>query len=206
MDLALQEYNEPKRLPLYLLLGAVVIIGTFGIGLALGLTSPEREIVVNLEEMPLNVEWYSPTYPFLPEELSVYIECLCEQLGIDTDLAVAILLQENPEINIEATHRNENGTIDVGLWQLNDKYLYSDFAVKFWKFDIELDPYNWKHNTYIALNHIHWLQQRLKVQEDIICAYNCGIGAVMNNKIPDSTKIYLRRVVNNYNLLKKEQA
>ena len=33
-------------------------------------------------------------------------------------------------------------------------------------------------------------------------AYNCGYGAVMNRKIPDSTKIYLCRVRNNFNLLK----
>lgn len=142
-------------------------------------------------------------YQFLPLELSNYIVQMCEQLEVDSDLAVAILMQENPEINFEAMHRNTNGTIDVGLWQLNDKYLYTSFSNNFWRFDdVELNAFDWKHNTFIALHQIEWLQSRLKVFDDVVMGYNAGIGAVMNRKIPESTKVYLCRVKNNYNLLK----
>lgn len=142
-------------------------------------------------------------YQFLPFELSNYIVQMCEQLEVDSDLAVAILMQENPEINFEAMHRNTNGTIDVGLWQLNDKYLYTSFSDNFWRFDdVELNAFDWKHNTFIALHQIEWLQSRLKVFDDVVMGYNAGIGAVMNRKIPESTKVYLCRVKNNYNLLK----
>lgn len=141
-------------------------------------------------------------YAFLPEDLSRYISLLCSELKIDPDLAVSILLQENPDINFEAIHKNNNGTVDLGLWQLNDKYLYTTFSENFWDFDIALNAFDWKHNTLIALHQIEWLQTRLKVQDDVIMAYNCGIGAVMNREIPDSTKIYLSRVKNNFNLLK----
>jgi hypothetical protein len=197
-----QECNLRQGKVVIALAAIFTIIGSVILGFAIGIRQTEKVIAVNLIETPLVFEEVSPEYPFLPKDLSLYIEDLCTQLGIDTNLAVAILLQENPEIKVDATNRNQNGTSDLGLWQLNDRYLYTDFERNYWKMDIELNPFNWKHNTFIALNHIHWLQSRLKVQDDVIMAYNCGIGAVMNNKVPDATKVYLRRVKNNYNLLK----
>ena len=68
--------------------------------------------------------------------------------------------------------------------------------------ELELDPFNWKHNTYIALHHMKYLDEKFKVQDDVIMAYNCGEGAVMNGTIPQSTYIYLAKVKNNYMLLK----
>lgn len=143
-----------------------------------------------------------PKYKFIPAELSNYICDMCDELGIDSDLSVARLMVENPEFNPEATHRNENGTIDVGLWQLNDYYLWTSFKNKYWFDNIQLDPFNWKHNTYIALHHMKYLDEKFKVQDDSIMAYNCGEGNVMNGTIPASTKVYLAKVKNNLMLLK----
>lgn len=197
-----QECNLRQGKVVVALSAIFTIIGSVILGFAVGKRQTEKVIAVNITETPLVFEEVSQEYPFLPKDLSLYIEDLCTQLEIDTNLAVAILLQENPEIKADATNRNQNGTSDLGLWQLNDRYLYTDFEKKYWKMEVELNPFNWKHNTFIALNHIYWLQSRLKVQDDVIMAYNCGIGAVMNNKVPDITKVYLRRVKNNYNLLK----
>lgn len=141
-------------------------------------------------------------YPFLNSQLSRYICNLSEELGIDSDLAVAILMNENPEFNPDVIHRNENGTNDLGLFQLNDRYCYTTFVESYWDMDVEFNPYNWKHNAFIALHHIEYLQSRLKVQDDVIMAYNGGIGAVINNQIASSTYYYLARVKNNLRLLK----
>lgn len=141
-------------------------------------------------------------YPFLNSQLSRYICNLSEELGIDSDLVVAILMNENPEFNPDVIHRNENGTNDLGLFQLNDRYCYTTFVESYWDMDVEFNPYNWKHNAFIALHHIEYLQSRLKVQDDVIMAYNGGIGAVINNQIASSTYYYLARVKNNLRLLK----
>ena len=141
-------------------------------------------------------------YPFLNSQLSKYICNLSEELGIDSDLVVAILMNENPEFNPDVIHRNENGTNDLGLFQLNDRYCYTTFVESYWDMDVEFNPYNWKHNTFIAMHHIEYLQSRLKVQDDVIMAYNGGIGAVINNQIASSTYYYLARVKNNLRLLK----
>ncbi len=141
-------------------------------------------------------------YPFLEKDVSDYICALCTELKLDSDLVVARLMVENPEFNYNAMHLNENGTVDEGLWQLNDKYLWTTFKDRYWFKDIELNPFNWKHNTYIALHHMKYLQDKFKIQDEAIMAYNCGEGAVMNNNIPASTYIYLAKVKNNIWLLK----
>lgn len=143
-------------------------------------------------------------YQFLKKELSDYICGLCNEMEINSDLIVAILMKENPEFNPEATHRNENGTIDVGMFQLNDRYVWTTFKDNYWFDNVELDPFNWKHNTYLAVHHIEYLQKQLKVMDDVIMAYNCGIGAVMNGNIPDRTKSYYANVKLNMKLLNKE--
>lgn len=184
-----------------------LVLFFFGLFLGKYVQSKEMKKIVYVDFLAeeITVEETEHKYQFLPKELSDYICQMCSELEIDSDLAIAILMQENPQVNLEATHRNENGTMDLGLWQLNDKYLYTDFSNNFWKFDVELNAFDWKHNTFIALHQIEWLQSRLKVFDDVICAYNCGIGATMNRKIPESTKVYLSRVKNNYNLLKAKE-
>jgi len=147
----------------------------------------------------------NPKYKFLEPELSDYICELCINLELDSDLVVARLMVENPEFNPDAIHKNDNGTIDCGLWQLNDRYLWTTFKNNYWFDNVELDPFNWKHNTYIALHHMKYLQDKFKVQDDAIMAYNCGDGAVMSGNIPDSTYSYLIQVKNNLWLIRNQK-
>lgn len=147
-------------------------------------------------------------YDFLGEEQSIYIEEMCKVLNLYSVLPVSILMTENPTFDDYAVHFNKNGTIDISRWQMNDRYFWTTFKDRYWNFpDIELDPTNWKHSTYIALHHIKYLQDTLKIEDDVIMAYNCGEGAVMNGTIPASTYDYLAKVKNNMTLLKnyKEQ-
>ena len=143
-------------------------------------------------------------YDFMDKRKAVYIEALCKQCNVDSDRAFAHLMQENPTFDEFAINRdNANGSVDVGLFQLNDKYLWTDFVPRYWIEGIEFDPFNWKHNAYIAIHHMAWLQEKLKVEDDIIMAYNCGKTAVLNDKIPTYTKEdYLVKVKNNLNMLR----
>lgn len=193
-----------KKIGIYVAAFLLIIGSAFMLGTYYQAQKTKKIVYVDFttEEIKLTEETQTK-YKFLPAELANYIIRMCDELEIDPDLAIAILMQENPEINLDAIHRNENGTMDLGLWQLNDKYLYTTFANNFWKFEnVELNAFDWKHNTFIALHQIEWLQSRLKIFDDVVMGYNAGIGAVMNRKIPDSTKIYLCRVKNNFNLLK----
>lgn len=90
-------------------------------------------------------------YAMLPCELSDYICDLSEQLEIDSDICVAILLQENPLLNANAIHQNNNGTFDCGLFQLNSRSIDVAFLPNYWNVPEEFDPFNWKMNTFYGL-------------------------------------------------------
>lgn len=144
-------------------------------------------------------------YEFLPKEMSDYICALSSELYINPDLVVAILMKENPEFNPSAQHQNENGTIDMGLMQLNDRYIWSVFVPSYWDLDIEFNPFNWKHNLFLSMHLIKDLSDSLKVVDDVIMAYNAGTGRVMSGNVPSSTYQYLASVKNNLSLLQKDK-
>ena len=188
----------------YLITGAfiILILALCSASFSLGFVLNRSKKSYDFRKIIIIPKSENPKYTFLEPNLSDYICALCDELKLDPDLAVARLMVENPEFNNNAIHRNENGTIDISLWQLNDRYLWTTFKEKYWFDNVELDPFNWKHSTYIALHHMKYLDEKFKVQDDAIMAYNCGEGAVMNRTIPESTYIYLAKVKNNYMLLK----
>lgn len=146
-----------------------------------------------------------PRYDFIDREMSVYIKSLCKEFDVDSDLVFGILMTENETFNINAINKNSNGTLDCGLFQLNDKYLWTTFKNDYWDKDVELNPFNWKHNSYIAIKHIRYLQKNLESRDKVIMAYNCGITAVFKNKVPIRTKSYLTKVNYNIDTLKNKK-
>lgn len=187
----------------FLVLICFILLIVLSCSFLLGRCSKRLIVHTNFDNIEIQKEIINPKYKFMPAEISNYICILSQELKLDSDLVVAILMQENPTFNIEATNKNQNGTMDCGLFQLNDKYIWTDFVPDYWvDIEVEFNPYNWKHNTFLAMHHIRFLLDKVKVFDDSIMAYNCGIGAVMKDNIPDITKIYLSRVKNNYQLLK----
>lgn len=161
-----------------------------------------QKVAVDFSINTIEVVEREPKYKFLPAEISNYICDLCEGLKLDSDRAVGHLMVENPSFDPNAIHINSNGTIDQGEFQLNDRSTWTSFIPRYWFPNIEFDPFNWKHNTYVALHHMKYLDDKFKLEDDAIMAYNCGEGAVMNGTIPESTKVYLAKVKNNIWLLK----
>lgn len=191
--------NEKKLIiVLFILIDLIICAASFSIGFILNRSKKSYDFN-NVVFVP---KTENPKYTFLEPEISDYICALCDGLKLDSDLVVAHLLVENPEFNPDAIHKNDNGTVDLGLFQLNDKYLWTTFKDDYWFDNVELDPFNWKHNTYIALHLMADLHKEFKVQEDAIMAYNGGRGTVMNGTIKPGTVVYLREVKNNYMLLK----
>jgi hypothetical protein len=136
------------------------------------------------------------------QDLERFIGEQCREAGVSEKLVWAILAQENPMLKFDAVHVNENGTRDLGLFQLNDRYLYSDFVPRYWKFS---DTFRWDdpyHNSYVGIRHIKWLwgtcpmavPDRSKAFT-VALAYNCGLGAVALGKVPAKSVDYAVRVV-----------
>ena len=193
--------KDIQKIILFCLFIVIFDLFCFWIGFATGKIKPKK-VAVDFSVFTEEETEEQHKYQFLTKQLSDYICDLCVEMEMDSDLIVSILMVENPEFNPEAVHKNENGTIDCGLFQLNDRYIWTTFKDSYWFDNLELDPFNWKHNVYLAVHHIQSLQKQLKLQDEVIMAYNCGIGAVMNGNIPASTKVYLAKVKNNMILLK----
>lgn len=145
---------------------------------------------------------------------SFIVEC-CESFDVDPNLVVAILEKENPLLVKDAVSKpNENGTVDTGLFQLNDRSLYSKggFLDKYWDQSLgEFNSNNWKNNAYVAIRLIGDLEKMFGKGKAywIACAYNAGpqkaykewtkdVGDT-NIYIPESTRNnYAPAVVQNF--------
>jgi hypothetical protein len=115
-------------------------------------------------------------------------------VGVPLGVALAILVEENPDLDFSAIHVNANGTRDLGLWQLNERWLERDFLARHWD---RGEAFRWDdpfHSTYVAVRHIRWLYQRGINHWQVILAYNCGYGALEANEVPGSSVEYANRV------------
>lgn len=195
--------SKYKFLIITIVILSIILVAALIVTAYLAGSKHSKRIAVDFTIEQFKVDNREPKYKFIPAELSNYICDMCDELELDSDRAVSHLMVENPDFNPNAMHRNENGTVDLGEFQLNDRSLWTSFIPKYWFSNIEFDPFNWKHNTYIALHHMKYLDDKFKIQDDAIMAYNCGEGNVMNGTIPASTTVYLAKVKNNLFLLKE---
>ena len=102
---------------LFLILFIVLVLGLCGASFSLGFILNRSKKSYDFNNIVFIPKTENPKYTFLEPELSDYICALCDGLKLDPDLVVAHLLVENPEFNADAIHRNDNGTIDIGLFQ-----------------------------------------------------------------------------------------
>lgn len=161
-------------------------------------------VYVNLET-DKEIKKLPVKYDFIPEEMAFFICDLCNQIDVDSDLVVSILNQENPEFDEKAVNVNTNGSEDLGLFQLNSRYLESDFIPYYWTFDIHFDVFNWKHNSFVAVRHIKKLVDSFENIDMAVAAYNCGLTAVKNDDIPVKSVIYKEKVMEKYKNLKERE-
>ena len=76
-------------------------------------SSRAKRIAVDFSLEEVSTDETEPKYKHIPRQYSDYICSLCDELGIDSDLAISILMVENPEYNPEATSKpNTNGNLE----------------------------------------------------------------------------------------------
>jgi hypothetical protein len=139
------------------------------------------------------------------QSFNEYLKAQCKEVGVPVNVAYAILLQENPELRPDAVHYNLNGSKDVGMFQLNSYYLYTDFIPRYWRLSEEFKWDNPFHSAYIAVRHIKWLWSLCTVGTPesskiftVALAYNCGRSALESGKVPAQSVSYAVRVVESF--------
>jgi hypothetical protein len=126
--------------------------------------------------------------------LDEYIYQQCREVGVPYDLVQALLKEENPNRNYTAKHKNTNGSIDRGLFQINSQY--EDYFVgKYWFFERPFkwdDPYS---SAYLGVRIIKGLlvQHNWNVYNTVL-SYNCGSTRVAKGNVPSSSIEYAKRI------------
>jgi hypothetical protein len=136
------------------------------------------------------------------QTLDEYLVLQCRMVGVSVDMVCAILEQENDTLKSDAVHVNLDQSRDLGLFQLNDRYLYTDFLPRYWHFEEQFQWDNSYHSAYVAVRHIRWLWDQCPVGVpsqskafQVALMYNCGIGAVGRGEVPMRSVAYAMRVV-----------
>lgn len=79
-----------------------------------------NEIEDKLHEMEEDMEDLMPDENLpLSGELQIHLKNECDKYGVNINEAIAIMLTENPTADFTAVNENKNGTVDVGIFQIN---------------------------------------------------------------------------------------
>lgn len=131
-------------------------------------------------------------YTDIPVEYRDYLLYLSLTEGIPLKIVSRVPKYESNWDN-DCEYHNWNGSIDRGIIQINSQY-ESWYLKMWWKKDYAFDVWNPYHNLYLGFQEIKWCYSILKDWEKSVMAYNCGIGNVRINNIPDITIRYVNRI------------
>jgi hypothetical protein len=128
----------------------------------------------------------------IPEKYRGYLLYLSvtEQIPLNI-IAVVPVLESG--WNSNCVYVNRNGSVDRGIIQINS--MYQDWYIQeFWDKPYDFDVWNPYHNFYLGYQEIKWAYDLLGDWKLAVMSYNCGIGTVLNNRVPEITMRYTRRV------------
>jgi soluble lytic murein transglycosylase-like protein len=118
--------------------------------------------------------------------IMLLIITIAVEIGIPPYFTLAIALTENNTLNpLAVSPLNENGTVDLGIMQLNSRY-YGDIN---WR-----DP---ETNIRTGCQHIKSLIDNpgLNTYWGVAASYNCGVGRFLTEGPPPQTIDYACRVM-----------
>jgi soluble lytic murein transglycosylase-like protein len=125
------------------------------------------------------------------EIIKAMILVIAIETGIPPYFALSIALEENPNLNSLAVHINSDGSRDLGIMQLNDKWFKED---------------NWQDpetNIRAGCELIKELLGKPGMNYWQVCiAYNCGYGRFLNNP-PNASIEYANRVFGRWNVYRR---
>ncbi|MBI4713563.1 MAG: lytic transglycosylase domain-containing protein [Planctomycetes bacterium] len=126
-----------------------------------------------------------------------------------SDQAVTPLEQSGPVIDIDELaraliHVESDGKVNCrgrkgerGLMQIRrNTWNWACKKLLKVKWDFNTDGFDRAKNIIVGKTYLTYLAERLKSEEAVICAYNCGITKYLNNQVPPFTLEYLQRVKN----------
>jgi soluble lytic murein transglycosylase-like protein len=111
--------------------------------------------------------------------------------GVPVWLAFALADAESG-IDPLCVSQNQNGTADLGLFQLNSRYL-DEFSTRF-NAGVPIDPFDPWTNARVALRLLATLHHVTKTWHGAVAAYNAGLGRWRTGQLPERTLAHIARV------------
>jgi soluble lytic murein transglycosylase-like protein len=128
-------------------------------------------------------------------EIIAVILAVALETGVDGSLAVAVARAENGAFEPEKTGAvNANGTVDMGIMQLNSRYL-DYFVAEYWDGPEAFDWSRREHNIYVGLRHLkHLLDAAGGDVFTALLMYNAGEENVRRGTVKESSVKYAEKV------------
>lgn len=144
--------------------------------------------------------FFIPTMIYSEEITSPYLSwfqdrCAIYDVPLEIVLAVAIV---ESNIRMITSPLNSNGSRDIGIMQLNSRYIKYHEKM-FWYKDRSFDPNNPKDNIEMGILILQNLYKQTGEWDKAVRAYNTGLYAVKHD--PDRSNAYLVKVINVLNTL-----
>ena len=134
----------------------------------------------------------------VPSDIEVLLLKYSVKYGLPLDVVVRLSeVESNHGEYIRSAHANFDGSFDIGVLALNSNFI-DYYAKRYFEGNpAEFDPYNPEHNIQTGLAYLAHLNSL--TDGDIkaaVTAYNCGYRSMLAGDIPNSTRRYVRAVVN----------
>ena len=142
-------------------------------------------VMYRQEQSRAAVEWFY-TQVTDNREVSLAILDCADKYDIPLSLAFALANAES-SFNPTAFHRNSNGSIDRGLFQLND--------TSFPKLS-ESDFYDPRISAYYGMSHLRFCLNTAGNEIAALAMYNAGTNKVKNGNTPQHTLNYISKIEN----------
>ena len=184
---------------LFSILIIITLYGSYDQGIELIFPTQEIEISREFlqdsrqeEFMNLHEDYFRSQ---IPEEYFDVIYTYCIDNGIPVSVPSKIIEHES-RWNENAIGYNDNGSFDIGLFQLNNRYT-DWYASRWYSGNESFDPINPEHNIEVSLQYLSWIHDRTSSnwRHTIMC-WNIGLTAFNNDVNLAVATNYYNRVVN----------
>jgi soluble lytic murein transglycosylase-like protein len=174
---------------LLLLVGLLFFIGGKGYEAPAHIGS---EIGPYAEYKPLEEKLYLPPRRDVPQEYKALFEAAYQETGTPLEVIESIAYVESGFNPAAESALRESGYQDLGMFQFNTRYkAWYEEKYNGGEYFNPMDP---TEAVRIAALHLQFLYGRYGCWPTAILAYNAGIGAVDNDRIPDGSWDYLFKI------------
>jgi soluble lytic murein transglycosylase-like protein len=127
----------------------------------------------------------SPVVLNVPKGMGSHFVDTCLRHNVPIELAWRLIKWES-NWNEQAWNRNTDGSRDLGIMQLNDRW-YDDFAVRY-NAGRPVDPWMWRPAMDIGLAHLARLYSVVGNWPGAVASYNVGLTRYRRGRLPQSTR------------------